>query len=80
MLKLCSLDQFKEALIALDDLLIKVDAKPLEVRAIGGFALMFHGIRQDGETVDIDSLGRLCLRKPSGEMLTLSAGEISLRV
>ena len=30
--------------------------------------------------VDIDSLGRLCLRKPSGEMLTLSAGEISLRV
>ena len=56
MLKLCSLDRFKEALVALDDLLIKVDVKPLEVRAIGGFALMFHGIRQDGETVDIDSL------------------------
>lgn len=56
MLKLSSIDDFKEALLLLDARLKEIDAKPIQIRAIGGFALMFHGLRGDKQTIDIDSL------------------------
>ena len=56
MVKLCSIDDFKQALLLLDRKLQEMDAKPIQIRAIGGFALMFHGLRQEEQTIDIDSL------------------------
>lgn len=52
-----SLAQFVHALRALDEELRGLDLpEPIKVRAIGGFALLSHDIREDGYTVDIDTL------------------------
>lgn len=55
----CSLAQLEQALTRLDARLQTLDLPaPVTVRAIGGFALMKHGIRAADRafTVDIDTL------------------------
>lgn len=51
-----TLDILIDALRALDDLLVSEGQPPIEIRAIGGFALAFRNIRQDGLTRDIDTI------------------------
>lgn len=48
------LDEFKKALDHLDNLLANTES--IEINAIGGFALMHHGLRKNGLTMDIDSV------------------------
>lgn len=52
-----NLTQFLHALEALDAELGSMNIpEPIRVRATGGFALLAHGLREDGFTVDIDSI------------------------
>ncbi|MBR1421975.1 MAG: hypothetical protein IJ571_00840 [Ruminococcus sp.] len=50
----CSLDDFKNALEALDE---KLRAKGIiiEIRAIGGFAMLYNKLREGGYTMDVDT-------------------------
>ena len=41
---------------ALDELLVSENQHPIEIHAIGGFALAFRNIREDGLTRDIDTI------------------------
>lgn len=50
-----NLDLFEQALRMLDDRLATANLS-IEVRAIGGFAMLYYGIRDNGVTIDIDSL------------------------
>ena len=54
--KVSTLEGFEKALFSLDSKLSGVINTKLEIRAIGGFAMMYHGIRNNGYTIDIDSL------------------------
>lgn len=54
--KASTLEGFEKALISLDSKLSGVINTKLEIRAIGGFAMMYYGIRNKGYTIDIDSL------------------------
>lgn len=54
--KASTLEGFEKVLFSLDSKLSGVINKKLEIRAIGGFAMMYHGIRNNGYTIDIDSL------------------------
>ena len=56
MLKNSSLADFEKALQILDVKLEKIGIENIEIKAIGGFAMMYYGIRKNGFTVDIDSL------------------------
>ena len=56
MLNTHTLDDFINALLRLDARLKALNADVLKVRVIGGFAMMFHGVREEGLTIDIDSL------------------------
>lgn len=52
-----NLTQFLHALRALDVELESLNIpEPIRVRATGGFALLAHGLREDGFTVDIDTI------------------------
>ena len=52
-----SIGQFVYALRALDAELRDIGvSEPVKVRATGGFALLSHGLREDGYTVDIDTI------------------------
>ena len=52
-----TLDGFKLALIDLDHELADQRAEPLQLRCVGGFALMCHGLRQENPvTLDIDTV------------------------
>jgi len=51
-----TLSLFKEALYCLDSELSGVQNLPVIIRAVGGFALLYHEIRLSGYTVDIDSV------------------------
>lgn len=52
-----SIGQFVYALRALDAELHDIGvSEPVKVRATGGFALLSHGLREDGYTVDIDTI------------------------
>lgn len=52
-----SIDQFRHALQVLDAELRAMDLpESVKVRATGGFAMLAHGLREDGYTVDIDTL------------------------
>lgn len=51
-----TLDILLDALKALDELLVSENQHPIEIRAIGGFALAFRNIREDGLTRDIDTI------------------------
>lgn len=55
-MKRSSLQDFEKALKMLDDLLEKEGIDSIDIYAIGGFAMMYYGVRQDGYTIDIDSL------------------------
>lgn len=50
-----NMTDFREALRALDGELRARAAEPLEIRALGGFALLAHGLRETGFTADIDT-------------------------
>lgn len=54
--KASTLEEFEKALFCLDSKLSGVINTKLEIRAIGGFAMMYHGLRDNGYTIDIDSL------------------------
>ena len=54
-MKKCNLEDFVHALQVLDEKLGAVGQK-IEIRAIGGFAMMYYGFRDNGYTIDIDSL------------------------
>lgn len=52
-----NLEQFEDALHDLDAELRRLDLDgPIPVRAVGGFALLVHDLRDDGYTVDIDTI------------------------
>ena len=51
-----NIEIFEQALLLLDDKLEKVNHSKVVIRAIGGFAMLYHGIREHGFTIDIDSL------------------------
>ncbi len=51
-----SLEDFEKALVLLDNKLEKLHNVRIKIRAIGGFAMMYQGIRKNGYTIDIDSL------------------------
>lgn len=52
-----SYDEFREALTSLDAELQSLNLpEPVRVNAVGGFALLFHELRDDGYTVDIDTV------------------------
>jgi len=55
MQKKASLNVLKACLKLLDSKLSKTGTT-IEVKAVGGFALLYHGIRKDGYTVDIDTV------------------------
>lgn len=50
-----NLELFEEALKRLDARLSDVNIS-IEIKAIGGFAMLYYGIRDNGVTIDIDSL------------------------
>ena len=62
----CKLEDFKESFQRLDELIgIEIgssvnneiiDTDPLIVKAIGGFALLYHELRYSGVTADVDSV------------------------
>lgn len=55
MLKNSTINDFEEALTMLDQELKSTNNK-IVIRAIGGFAMMYYGFRENGYTIDIDSL------------------------
>lgn len=50
----CSLDDFKSALEALNEKL-KAHNISIEIRAIGGFAMLYNKLRSGGYTMDVDT-------------------------
>ena len=56
MLNTHTLDDFINALLRLDARLKALNADVLKVSVIGGFDMMIHGVREEGLTIDIDSL------------------------
>lgn len=74
-----SLEDFEKALYRLDELLVENNSEPIEVKALGGFAMMYYEVRENGYTVDIDSLTEdyddsvIELIKNVGEQLELDA-------
>ena len=50
----CSLDDFKNALDSLDKKLIS-KGMVIELRAIGGFAMLYNKLREGGYTMDVDT-------------------------
>lgn len=55
-MKTSSIEDFVKALYLLDEKLEKSGNTGIEIRAIGGFAMMYYGLRENGYTLDIDSL------------------------
>lgn len=51
-----SLHEFEKALSLLDKKLDEASINCIVIRAIGGFAMMYYGFRENGYTIDIDSL------------------------
>lgn len=51
-----SLEDFEKALQMLDEKLEEINHPSIVVQAIGGFAMLYRGIREHGYTIDIDSL------------------------
>lgn len=51
-----TLKDFEKALSRLDELLKERNYPSIEIKALGGFAMMYYGVREQGYTVDIDSL------------------------
>ena len=61
----CNLENFKDAFIKLDEMIsheimalgnkVMKENDPLIVKAIGGFALLYHELRFSGVTADVDS-------------------------
>ena len=43
-----SLEDFEKALYRLDELLVENSLDPIEVRALGGFAMMYYNVREHG--------------------------------
>ena len=61
MAKQITLGEFKQALEKLDCKLLDLPENersefPIAIRAIGGFALMYHNVRTSGMTYDIDTV------------------------
>ena len=50
----CTLDDFKDALEALNDKL-KTHHITIEIKAIGGFAMLYNKLRSGGYTMDVDT-------------------------
>ena len=50
----CTLDDFKDALKALNEKL-KAHHITIEIRAIGGFAMLYNKLRSGGYTMDVDT-------------------------
>lgn len=55
-MKTSSIGDFEEALSLLDKKLGEAGIDLIRIRAIGGFAMMYYGFRDNGYTIDIDSL------------------------
>ena len=55
MLHQCTINDFEKALSILDKKLTRENLR-IEIKAIGGFAMMYYGIRVNGYTMDIDTL------------------------
>lgn len=49
------LTEYNEALKNLNDKLVAI-GKYIEVRAIGGYAMLYNGLRSGGYTVDVDTV------------------------
>ena len=55
-MKKSSIEDFRTALNKLDDLLVEEGLDAIDIYAIGGFAMLYYGVRKNGFTIDIDSL------------------------
>lgn len=55
----CSLDDFKEALGILNEKLYAHHIT-IEIRAIGGFAMLYNKLRSGGYIMDVDSFNSRC--------------------
>jgi hypothetical protein len=53
-----SKEQLLQALSVLDEKLCEAGSEPIEIRIVGGFALILHNVRENGFTQDIDSMTR----------------------
>lgn len=51
-----SIKDFENALFLLDHKFNLAGSKRIVIKAIGGFAMMYYGFRENGYTIDIDSL------------------------
>ena len=51
-----SIKDFEDALYLLDEELQKTNHSCIVIKAIGGFAMLYHGLQDHGYTIDIDSL------------------------
>ncbi|MGN0438780.1 MAG: hypothetical protein ACI4F4_09680 [Lachnospiraceae bacterium] len=51
-----SIDDFERALLRLDQVLENQNIETIQVRAIGGFAMMYYRVNEHRYTIDIDSL------------------------
>ena len=58
----CTLDDFKDALEALNDKL-KNHHITIEIRAIGGFAMLYNKLRSGGYTMDVDTATNAVCRR-----------------
>lgn len=55
-MKSSTIVDFEQALFLLDKKLDIAGINKIQIRAIGGFAMMYYGFRDNGYTIDIDSL------------------------
>ena len=53
-MKNSTLKDFEKALFLLDEKLRAIGTEKIEIRAIGGFAMMYYGFRSNGYIVDIN--------------------------
>ena len=51
-----NIDDFIDALKLLDSKIGELKMESIKIKAIGGFAMLYHGFRKGGYTIDIDSL------------------------
>lgn len=72
-----SLEDFEKALQMLDVKLEEINHPPIVVQAIGGFAMLYRGIREHGYTIDIDSLTK-DFDKPVKDLIRQVGKELDL--
>jgi|GEM_PF-1308295 len=76
--KALNIEMFKDALYVLDAKLKKL-ALTVDIKAIGGFALLWHNLRESGVTVDIDTVTR-DYTEPINQAIRETSQELNLPI